>query len=164
MLFLNYLKDYYISNIQIAYVLNDCAISFIKEIKTLYKSYKLFYYDSHPQPKLKFPLIKTSKIEIYNELSIELKQYIWSCEVPTIIENTEEFMIYQNCGECEACKKEKMLDIYDNKTFKLLKSKQELIICDYNRNDLVELSEVLNEPKLEVNITTKNDDSSTENY
>lgn len=79
-----------IDEIQIAYVMNDDAISFMPEIKKIYNSYNGIV--RNKLPKLVFPLKKMKKSEFVYELPHEILTQVTSCE-----DNDEE-----NC-ECVPC-------------------------------------------------------------
>lgn len=100
--------------IQLAYVLNDDAVSFVDDIKKIYNN-KLFdnFVSSDRRNKLKFPLLKVSKNEIVKELPEKYLKYVNSCENPEI-EKTRfrykysggEFLIsYKPCKNCVPCER-----------------------------------------------------------
>ncbi len=99
--------------VEFGYIIGDCAISFIPEITNIYNSMnKLqdYYFSNKKSAKLKFPIIKYYKFQIFEQLlnySDELVKYIWSCENPNILEDTEEFYKYAPCEECASCKRKK---------------------------------------------------------
>ena len=77
-------KDYdekILDEIQIGYVMNDDAVSYIPDIKKLYKAYAPFVGDK--QPKLTFPLVKKKKYDLLNELPEDIVKYISVCEYGT---------------------------------------------------------------------------------
>lgn len=110
----------HVDEIQIGYVMNDDAISYLDDIKNLYESYKPFVY-SHP--KLVFPLTKEKKTSMHHDLPESIKKLIISCEMPILFgkndkeihEITEptKILTYKTCGECVPCKRQKELGIYD---------------------------------------------------
>jgi hypothetical protein len=71
--------------------------------------------------------------------------------VPNIAEDTDESLVYKSCGNCEPCKKEKMMDIYTNKTFKLMKSTNEISVCyddmpvEVVAHDDLEIKQIVND-------------------
>lgn len=110
--------------IQLAYVLNDDAVSFVDDIKKIYNN-KLFdnFVSSERRNKLKFPLLKVSKNEIVKELPEKYLKYVNSCENPEI-EKTRfrykysggEFLIsYKPCKYCTACKRLKNNNYYNSR-------------------------------------------------
>lgn len=119
---LTYSQGYDLDEIQIAYVMNDDAISYLSEIKKLYKSYELITKYNKPRlTPLKFPLAQTNKYQMLAELPQEYKYLIVSCEEPRIKHdpnNGDEIMDwkklkpieYEACGHCEACKK--LMSVY----------------------------------------------------
>lgn len=84
--------------IAIAYVLNDCAISYLNDIKNAYKSHKFLYqdvlYHKIKVAKLIFPLIKTDKQTEYNDLNKDLRDLIVWCEDP---------IKKKPCNKCSPC-------------------------------------------------------------
>lgn len=86
-----------IDNVAIGYIMNDDAISFLDEIKNIFKSYTML---NNQKIELIFPLIKFKKSKIWhNSLMIDIRKNVSWCE--DIFED--------NCGKCESCKR--MLDI-----------------------------------------------------
>lgn len=85
--------------VAIAYVMNDDAVSYLKEIEKIYKSYQGIFEKRLPQ--LHFPLIKHNKRMVFNALPVELREHVTWCE------NQFES---DNCGKCKSCKR--MQDIY----------------------------------------------------
>jgi len=86
--------------IQMAYVLGDCAVSYLKEIKSLYKAYTPFVRNKTNILKpLEFPLIKYAKDEIMNELPSHISKLTWSCENPSLIFEDDNYFIYTNCKD-----------------------------------------------------------------
>lgn len=64
--------------IQIGYVMNDDAISYLDEIRNLYSSYSSFL--SCKPPTLQFPIIKKKKYDLINEMPEELVKMVSYCE------------------------------------------------------------------------------------
>ena len=93
--------------VQIGYVMGDCAISYLKDIKDLYDAYRPHMIPSYVLPFLRFPLTKTEKIEIMNDSGSELIKLCTFCE-----NNSTK----DNCGKCPPCIRRKMLEL-ENKTF-----------------------------------------------
>jgi len=116
--------------VQIAYVGNDDAISYLKEIKNIYKSYQEITNNLIP---LKFPLRKNFKHDILNELPLNYRNLTFSCENPKIISNINNNIIFEPCGCCEPCKK---IIISNNFDFgldeKYNNAKKEYINKEYN--------------------------------
>lgn len=89
--------EYKYDCVAIGYVLGDDAISFIKEIKKIWKSFQAI---TGPLPKLIFPLTKTSKKDIVrNPLMHSLMHEVTWCE------SIEPLKDNKPCGECTPCKK-----------------------------------------------------------
>ncbi len=94
--------------VQIAYVMSDQAISYIEEFKRIYNSYKLLC-DDLPYAELLFPLIKTQKKSIVQDLPLKYLKNIWFCEEPLKVPESlqEEFLDkeYIPCSNCDPCKR-----------------------------------------------------------
>ena len=110
--------------INIGYVIGDCAISFLREIRNLYKS-TLPFTDEKKLPKLKFPIMKESKYSMLYELPENYVKLITSCEAPVLLKygiklnNNERYRFFEPCGMCEVCKKIKNNNYYNNDSIKL---------------------------------------------
>lgn len=92
-----------LDEIQIGYVMNDDAISYINDIQKIYKSYQSI---SDKLIPLKFPLVKTSKYQMAAELPPQYFELVVSCENPRIVGSEEAPIVeYEPCCECDACKK-----------------------------------------------------------
>lgn len=109
-----YLSYYSVDEIQIAYVANDDALSYIDEIKKFYRAHKWLH--TVKQPKLVFPLIKDVKREMMDKLPAEYKPYISSCENPQLqpyrmhVKNPDgevlkKLQLYKPCGSCTPCER-----------------------------------------------------------
>ena len=120
-----------VDEIQVGYVMNDDAISYLDDIQNLYKSFEPFV---HKLPKLVFPLKKEKKSEFYKELPDKIKDLVFSCEEAIFINNPSEVDLknisylsynknpdespiidYRTCGECVICKRQKYDGIYNDK-------------------------------------------------
>ena len=98
--------------VHIGYILQDAAISYLREIKALWKALHSF---SHPDPdfvipKLCFPLSKYHKVQIINSLQYlddDIIDSCWNCENPDIIKTTrhkDTIEAYiEPCGNCAPC-------------------------------------------------------------
>ena len=92
-----------VDEIQIGYVSNDDAISFLDDIRKIYKSYQAI---CDPMKSLKFPLVKYKKELMARELPENYLKLIVSCENPRIVGNNDaEFIEYSPCCRCEPCKR-----------------------------------------------------------
>jgi len=109
---ISYLTYSDLDEIQIAYVSNDDAISYISEIKKFYKAHKWLHRGK--QPKLLFPLIKLMKYEIMEKLPSQYKPYLTSCENPILLPyfmkvkrygTIERLQFYEPCGCCVPCER-----------------------------------------------------------
>lgn len=85
--------------VAIGYVMNDDSVSFISDITKMWNSYKNICHDKFP--KITFPIIKTNKRQIYNELPKRYTKLVTWCE-----RNDE---IKTKCGKCSSCKRMKSL-------------------------------------------------------
>ena len=91
-----------VSEIQIGYVGNDDAISYLKDIQKIYKSYQAM---SEPLKPLVFPLVKERKYDIAKELPYIYRELIFSCEDARIIGSEEaELVEYEPCCNCTPCR------------------------------------------------------------
>lgn len=86
----------HIDEIQMGYVMNDDAVSYVGDIKKIFRSYKDIIHDEYSKIKLTFPLLKMGKKQIWNEMPDVLRQKTVFCECPY-----ED----KDCGECETCKR-----------------------------------------------------------
>lgn len=112
---LNFISDHH-EYVSMGYVMGDDMVSFIPELKSLWKKIGNFL-AFQKLPSLEFPLIKRNKLSIYEDLPLELRQDITWCETYS----TEKV---DNCGLCIPCKKMAMYTIthqrYSNLESKLL--------------------------------------------
>jgi hypothetical protein len=91
-----------IDEIQIGYVSNDDAISYLDDIQNIYKSYQTV---SEPMKPLAFPLTKKKKYMMANELPKQYFDLIFSCEMPKIIGSKDaEIIKYEACCDCVPCR------------------------------------------------------------
>lgn len=105
-----YIPIFRINEIQIGYVMNDDAVSYIDDIKKFYKAHA--WLQKGAQPKLVFPLIKTSKWNMMNELPYEYREFVTSCENPRLLPyhmhvkgTNKKLQFYKPCGDCVPCKR-----------------------------------------------------------
>ena len=104
--------------IQIGYVSNDDAISYLDDIQKIYKSYQPLILPSKQLLPLKFPLIKTKKWEMIRELPKQYNELIISCENPRIIGSEEAAIIkYEPCCQCVPCKSIIGSDYYETNNY-----------------------------------------------
>ena len=91
-----------VDEIQIGYVGNDDAISYLQDIKKIYKSYQSM---SEPLVPLVFPLVKERKYDVAKELPYHYRELIFSCEDARIIGSEDaEVIQYEPCCRCTPCK------------------------------------------------------------
>lgn len=92
-----------IDEIQIGYVSNDDAISYLDDIQNIYKSYQAI---CEPMKPLVFPLTKNKKYLMAHELPPQYLKLIFSCENAKIIGSEDaEIIKYEACCECVPCKR-----------------------------------------------------------
>ena len=80
--------------VAVGYVMNDDAVSFIPEIKKLWKSLLPFM---HNKAKLEFPIVKLNKYHIWHSLRDDLKPLVTWCESGDALN--------EPCGKCTPCKR-----------------------------------------------------------
>ena len=99
--------------VHIGYIMQDSALSYLKEIKTYWKAMFSFSIQKYSVPKLVFPLTKYHKVMIINELyryDSDILSSCWTCERPVMhrakkkTDNTIETYI-EPCGICDPCLK-----------------------------------------------------------
>jgi 7-cyano-7-deazaguanine synthase in queuosine biosynthesis len=88
--------------IHIGYVCGDEIVSYLKDIKKIYKSYQPFF--DFKLPKLKFPLVKKHKSVIYSKLPKNIIENLVYCETPLKTKNG-----FKKCNKCYPCNKYKYL-------------------------------------------------------
>ena len=105
-----------VDEIQIGYVCGDDSTSYVQDMKDIYYSYEKI---SRKLIHIDFPLLKTKKWEIIRELHEKYHKYIFSCESPYIDDGSEkdEFIEYNACCECTACKTIIISDYYETNNF-----------------------------------------------
>ena len=104
-----------LSEIQIGYVMNDDAISFLDELRKLTKTH--FKIQHKAIVPVQYPLSQLSRGEVHYEVSDKLKSSCpcISCERPEItwyINDEALFMLIGTCGDCISCRKDKMMEDY----------------------------------------------------
>lgn len=105
-----FIQSYDLDEIQIAYVMNDDAISYLDDLQTLYKAYHALSHGEKEQIPLAFPLVKTSKKQILDGLPVKYRKHLWSCELPQSV-GTEEEPRYVPCnGECHPCRRYRYIE------------------------------------------------------
>jgi len=102
-----------IDELQIGYVSNDDAISYIDDIRNIYNSYQSI---SEPMKPLVFPLTKTKKWQMVQELPKQYMELIFSCEDARIVKGKSNFdgyykpeyykdlIEYEPCCNCVPCR------------------------------------------------------------
>ena len=95
----------HIEHVLQAYVMGDDAVSYIPELKGVWKSFKALWRTGITQPTLDFPFIKVHKIHLAqylneNDASTGLNHVSWTCEYPAYKKGFPSA-----CGECPSCNK-----------------------------------------------------------
>jgi len=106
-----YYRNY--DEVHIGYILQDAAISYIPEIKALWKALHSFSYPESDFviPKLCFPISRYHKTQIINTLQYSCDEDIltscWTCERPDIkkkIHHKDTIEVFiEHCGSCAPC-------------------------------------------------------------
>jgi len=86
--------DSTVEELQLGYVMNDDAISYLSDIKNIYNSFNVIR-DGHI-PELVFPLTKINKQQEYYALPEKYRKHIWYCENP---------IDHKPCNSCGSCKR-----------------------------------------------------------
>ena len=93
--------------IHIGAVMNDDMISYVDDIKKMWKA-MLFLKDQEEIAPLLFPITKMTKWQIVEALPQQYKELVTYCENPTIVKSAEDNngdLQFANCKECNACKR-----------------------------------------------------------
>ena len=99
---LMFMQSMEVDEIQIGYVSNDDAISYLDDIQNIYKSYQAI---CEPMKPLVFPLTKWKKYAIFQDLPKQYRDLIISCENAKIIGDKKRKIIqYEPCCDCGSCK------------------------------------------------------------
>lgn len=108
---MTFLQSLDVDEIQIGYVMNDDAISYLDDIKNIYNSYQPI---CDKMIKLVFPITKKKKWEMARELPKKYLNLTVSCENPLINDKSEKLNIltlnddvmveYEPCCNCAQCK------------------------------------------------------------
>jgi hypothetical protein len=100
-----------VDEIQIGYVCNDDAISYLEDIQNIYKSYQNV---CEPMKPLVFPSAKMKKWQMAHKLPKQYLDLVFSCENATIIGLEDaEIINYEPCCECVPCKNIIASDYYN---------------------------------------------------
>ena len=128
---LSFMQSMDIDEIQIGYVSNDDAISYLDDIQNIYKSYQAI---CEPMKPLAFPLTKKHKWQIVDELPQQYMELIISCEGARIVNEKDMDLVaknaygvsgvvfdhkieYEPCCECVPCKTIIASDYYGRSYF-----------------------------------------------
>jgi hypothetical protein len=87
--------------------MNDDAVSFVEDIRKIWKSYQSI--SDTKLPKLTFPLLKTKKPQSRRALPEDIFQETFFCENPSTFKvlTTENEYGWTDCGHCGACERAK---------------------------------------------------------
>lgn len=85
-----------IDEVNIAYVLNDCAISYLNDIQMIWSNYQGLMEEDRTLSQLRFPLAKVDKQTLWNELPQELRKHVTWCE---------DFKKSKPVCDCQPCKR-----------------------------------------------------------
>lgn len=92
-----------IHEMQIGYIMNDDAVSYIDDFTRAWEGLKGLAGDEE-LPPLTFPLMKYNKTQIADLLPIRYKELTFSCENPKTVDvKNKEKVKYKACGKCAAC-------------------------------------------------------------
>lgn len=92
----------YTDSVQIGYCMGDDVIGYLSDVQKIYNSYQSIF--DIKLPKLTFPLVKTDKQFMLDELPTELRPLIFSCEYPELTIKDDMGSAIP-CGYCTVCKK-----------------------------------------------------------
>lgn len=95
-----------IDEVQIGYVMNDDAISYLQDIKDIYNQFSSI--STRELPELTFPLAKLKKHDFISNLPEELLENVTFCEWPSVFDG-----IMKPCGDCPACRRYKNEGLYN---------------------------------------------------
>lgn len=84
--------------VAVGYVMNDCAISYLKEIQDAFAGFSPLF--DEPLPPIVFPLMKESKERFVDKLPLSYKENVWWCENPVIKGRSIRQCGY-NCAPCK---------------------------------------------------------------
>jgi 7-cyano-7-deazaguanine synthase in queuosine biosynthesis len=96
--------------VQIGYCMNDDMISYLDDLKAVYNSYSNLM--AKKLPELVFPLSKTSKYTMFDDLPHVYSKLVFSCENP---------INHRACGYCDTCTKYEYYDKRNNISAKFQK-------------------------------------------
>ena len=131
MLGLSFMQSMCVDEIQIGYVSNDDAISYLNDIQNIYTAYQAI---CEPMKPLVFPITKKHKWQIADELPYQYMSLIISCENARITNEkdrnlvsnnmygvsgvvTDHMIEYEPCCECVPCKTIISSDYYGKRYF-----------------------------------------------
>jgi hypothetical protein len=110
-----FIQGMYADEVQIGYVSNDDAISYLDDIQNIYHSYQAI---CEPMIPLTFPLKKMKKAQMGSELPTQYLNLIFSCENAKIVGSKDaDFVEYEPCCECVPCKTIMSTEYYGHNGF-----------------------------------------------
>ena len=90
---------------QIAYAMNDDAVSYISEVRKIYNAcFGLIATESGKPVPLKFPLLQRKKINFIDEIPDDILQHVTSCENPVKGKQCGTSLLKHD-DKCHACKR-----------------------------------------------------------
>jgi 7-cyano-7-deazaguanine synthase in queuosine biosynthesis len=117
-----------LDEIQIGYVMNDDAISYLDDMVTVYNSYHSLTNPSLINSSnrgemipLTFPLVKHHKIDMMDDMPEPLAALVMSCEYMVVIGDD-----HYSCGDCDPCKKYAKMHHSYHRKFKQIYSYKKL--------------------------------------
>lgn len=99
LLALAYTCNHDTQSVQMGYIMNDCTLSYLDEMKQTWAALNRFA--NGKLPPLQFPIIKWNKAQIKETLPAQLFEHIWYCENP--VDN-------KPCHDCDTCKRHDAID------------------------------------------------------
>lgn len=106
-----YSIDSSVTEVRMGYCMNDDAVSFVEDIKKIWKSYQSI--SDKKLPKLTFPLLKLGKAQHASSLPDNIFQETYFCENPhtfKVLTTNED--AWEDCGTCGTCKRAKYDDTF----------------------------------------------------
>ena len=98
--------------VQIGYVMGDDILTYSKEIKAIFNSYRPFLLNDAKNIKFTFPLHQTGKSDMVEALPEKYLKRVVFCEDPRNIREVDDDVFHKNCGTCGSCKTYKYREIF----------------------------------------------------
>lgn len=127
-----YSIDSSVTEVRMGYCMNDDAVSFVEDIKKIWKSYQSI--SDNKLPKLTFPLLKLGKLHHASALPDDIFQETYFCENPRIFKVlTTNEDAWEDCGTCDTCKRAK----YDDTFFRYNRNQKKVTFSSVNEDGLI---------------------------